>query len=295
MSGLSISIRAASLGDDLREVLPLAQRMGFTGVQLEATSSALDCVGLSTSGQRELRHLISRHDQQLIALRTQLPAGLAGDLDNILWHLTRAVQAAADLQAHMLCVDVGVIPPLPPSQAVRPRIAPAQAGLILLPGDMDRPIPAEPPADPAELARWPAIEQAVTEIARLADRYSVHIAFASELSSLASLHRTVSTAGCPWLGIDLDPVAVLRDRWDMSKVIAEAGSLVLHIRGRDALKGSGGRTQPTPIGRGTTDWETLLAMLDEGAFRGWLSVDTLDLPDRAAHARRALGYLRALV
>lgn len=295
MKGLSISVRAASLGDDLRDVLPLAQRMGFGGVQLEAVSSTLDCLCLSSSGQREVRHLLSQFDQRLVGLRTQLPMGLMGDLDKILWHLTRCVQAAVDLKAQMLCVDVGPVPPVPPSGAPRPSVSAKQAGLILLPGDMDFPMPAEPPANPEELAQWPAVEQALGEIGELADRYSLHLAMSSELSTLASLHRAVSGASCPWLGIDLDPVAILRDRWDLAKVISEAGSLLLHIRGRDALKGSGGRTQPTAIGRGTTDWEQLLAMLGEGAFRGWISVDTLDLADRVAQTRRAEAYLRTIV
>lgn len=295
MKGISLSVRAASLGDDLRDVLPVAQRMGFAGVQLEAVSSTLDCLSLTGSGQREVRHLLSQFDQRLVALRTQLPLGLAGDLDKTLWHLTRAVQTGADLQAQMLCVDVGPVPPVPPTAAPRPTVSPKQAGMILLPGDMDFPMPAEPPANPAELAQWPAVEQAVAEIGKLADRYSLRLAFSSELSTLASLHRAVSLAQCPWIGIDLDPVAILRDRWDLPKVISEAGSLLLHVRGRDALKGSGGRTQSTAIGRGTTDWPHLAAMLDEGAFRGWISVDTLDLADRVAHARRAVEYLRAIV
>lgn len=295
MKGISISVRAASLGDDLRDVLPAAQRMGFAGVQLEALSSTLDCLCLSNTGQREVRHLLAQFDQRLVALRTQLPLGLTADLDKTLWHLTRAIQAAADLQAQMLCINVGPIPPVPPTHAPRPSISARQAGMILLPGDMDIPMPPEPPADPAELAQWPAVEQALAEIGKLADRYNLHLALSSELSALPSLHRAVSTAACPWIGIDLDPVAILRDRWDLTKVISEAGSLLLHIRGRDALKGSGGRTQPTAVGRGTTDWQHLLDLLDEGAFRGWISIDTLDLPDRVAHARKAADYLRMIV
>ena len=295
MKGISISVRAASLGDDLRDVLPAAQRMGFAGVQLEAVSSTLDLLCLSNTGQREVRHLLAQFDQRLVALRTQIPLGITGDLDKTLWHLTRAIQAAADLQAQMLCIDVGPVPPVPPTHAPRPSISSRQAGMILLPGDTDIPMPPEPPADPAELAQWPAVEQALDEIGKLADRYSLHLALSSELSTLASLHRAVSTAACPWIGIDLDPVAILRDRWDLAKVISEAGSLLLHIRGRDALKGSGGRTQPTAVGRGTTDWQHLLDLLDEGAFRGWISVDTLDLADRVAHARRATEYLRMII
>lgn len=293
MKGMKLSVRALSLADDLRASLAAAQRIGFQGLALEASSGQLDAVSLSGSGQREVRHLLTRHDLALSALRCAVPgASLAGDLDRILWTVQRCVQAAADLQAAALCLDVGALPRPVPHQAPRPSVTPQQAGLILLPGSVDLPMPDESPVSEDELALWPAVQQAIVEIARLADRYGQPVALSSELSSVESLVQAVSHGKSPLLGIELDPVALLRDRWSADKAISEAGQLVLQVRGRDALKGAGARTQPTPLGRGSVDWPQLTAALDQGAFAGWITVDSMELPDEAAQARRAAQYLR---
>ena len=109
--------------------------------------------------------------------------------------------------------------------------------------------------------------------------------------TVASLKRAIDQAACPWFGVDLDPVSVLRDRWDLEHVLDAIGGQLRHVRARDAIKGSGGRTQPAPIGSGSTHWRELLALLAQGAYSGWLPVDTVDLQDRAAEAIRARSVL----
>jgi len=298
MTGVKLSIRAAAFGETLRDALPRAQRAGFCGISLDIFSSLLDAASLSQTGQREVRHLLARHDQALASLRAAIPgASLASDLDRVLWQAQRCMTAAANLGAACVCLDVGHLPPPRRESGIAPRptITPRQAGLILLPGSMDMPVPEESPADPRELAQWPAIQQAVTEIARIADHMGQRVALSSELSSMESLGQLLAAANCPLMGLELDPVAVLSDRWDMSKTLSRLGTLVLEVRGRDALKGASGRTQSTPIGRGSVNWEELLHLLDEGAFKGWLTVDPLTLPDRADQARRAATYFAALL
>lgn len=284
------------MGQTLREALARGQRLGFAGVSLDVVGGLLDTVSLSASGQREVRHLLSGHEQTLASLRARVPgASLCGDLDRVLWQVQRCLIAAANLGAACLCLDVGALPPSRPAAARRQAITPRQAGLILLPGDMDLPVPQEPPASAEELAQWPDVEQAMIEIARLADRYGQRVALSSELSSIESLGQAQAAARCPLLGIELDPVAVLRDRWDMGKTLGELGEAVLQVRGHDALKGAGGRTQTVPIGRGSVEWDQLLYLLDEGGFKGWLTVDPLELPDRAVQAQRAAEYFTALL
>ncbi|MDB5172196.1 MAG: hypothetical protein JWN51_969, partial [Phycisphaerales bacterium] len=125
---------------------------------------------------------------------------------------------------------------------------------------------------------------ALSEIGRLADRYSVVVAFRSDLASLAALERAVAQAACPWFGIDFDPVAVLRDEWEMDETFSRLGALVRHVRGRDAVKGADRRTRPAVVGQGDTDWGTLLANLDAADYHGWITIDPTELPDRNAGA-----------
>jgi sugar phosphate isomerase/epimerase len=146
--------------------------------------------------------------------------------------------------------------------------------------------------DPALLAQ---VDGALRELGNRTDRYGVALALSSELSELAALERAIRHADCPWFGVDLDPLSLLRDAWEMDEAFSRLGPLVHHVRARDAIQGQGGRTQPTVIGQGSVDWPRLLHNLDEASYAGWLTIDPTDLPDRPAAATAAVKFLRGLL
>src|SRR6202011_874310 len=112
--------------------------------------------------------------------------------------------------------------------------------------------------------------------------------------SFASLAKVLRQADCPWFGIDLDPVALLRDEWELDDLFSRLGPLVRHVRGRDAMVGAERRTKPTPIGQGGVSWEKILANLDEAGYRGWITVDPVDLTDRLSAAAAGVSHLQPL-
>jgi sugar phosphate isomerase/epimerase len=240
---------------------------------------------------------LSARGQQLVGLREEV--GVKGftpgaDVDRQLSRLDRVMEAAAGLAALLVCVDLGPLPAVPAVAAPRPKVSQVQAGLILLPeSSAPQPEPAPPPAppDPAFVAQ---VGAALAELGRRADRYSVVLAFRSELASLSSLAQALRQANCPWFGVDLDPVAVLRDEWDLDAFFSSLGPLIRHVRGRDAVAGADRRTRPASIGSGSVSWSDLLGNLDESGYRGWITIDPFDLTDRGGAARAALKYLRSI-
>lgn len=288
-----LSIRAVSLGDDLRELAPVAQRLGYDGLQLDLQIGGLALTELSASGRREVRHLISSSNLELDSLRGALPPDLlmkAGQHDRVLWMLRRAIEATLGLSATVCCVDLGRLPGVQQTAPTPTRVPPASS-LIIIP----EPAAAEPPeprVSAEELAAWQGIDSIMREVGAIADRAGIVLALSTELSSFASLSRLLQGAQCPWFGVDLDPVSVLRDPWNLERVLDGVGSSLRHVRGRDGIRGSSGRTQPAMVGQGSTNWQEMLAMLDAGAFGGWIAVDTVDVPDRLTAARQAIGYLR---
>src|SRR5206468_871975 len=104
------------------------------------------------------------------------------------------------------------------------------------------------PPDPAFVSQ---VSAALQELGSRADRYGVTVAVRSELASFASLDEALTAARCPWFGVDLDPVAILRDDWSADEVFSRLGPLIRHVRARDATLGADRRTQPAAIGRGT--------------------------------------------
>lgn len=290
-----IGVIASTLSTDLRAAAPRARQIGYDGLQLDVAAGGVDLTQLSGSGRREVRHLLSSHNQQLFSLRTD--TGIKGlspgaDIDRAIARIEQAMDAAAGLGASTLCIDLGPLPE--PATAPKPRkkIDPAAAGLIIIPS-MDAPVEeAAGPAVPADSAFESSVDGALVEIGHRADRYSLMIALRADLASLAALERALLAARCPWFGIDLDTVALLRDPWDADEAFSRLGALVRHVRARDANKGHDRRTRPAIIGAGDIDWPATLARLDEAAYRGPLVIDPTELPDRPAAAARALEVLR---
>ena len=91
-----------------------------------------------------------------------------------------------------------------------------------------------------------------------------------------------------------DPVAILRDVWPMDEIFSRIGGLIRHVRGRDAVRGADRRTRPASIGRGSVNWGEFLAKLDEAGYQSWLTIDSLELENRAAAAQAGLEFLKKL-
>jgi sugar phosphate isomerase/epimerase len=304
---LSLAVVAAALSQDPRAVPVRSRAAGFSGLQFDAYSAALDVPELSVSGRREFLRLLGTQDQQLVGLRWD--AGSKGlrpgaDVDQALARLERVMESAAGLQAPLVCVDVGPLPEPPPEAKPKPKVTQDQAGLILLPTSFekeqseaaDRADHAEAAKPrPADLAFASQVDGALAELGQRADRYGVTVAFRSELSSFAAVDRALRQARCPWFGVDLDPVAVLRDAWDVDEVFSQLGELIRHVLGRDATRGADRRTKPAVVGHGNTEWEKLLANLDAAGYSGWITVDPIELTDRAGAAVQAHTYLKKLI
>jgi sugar phosphate isomerase/epimerase len=296
---LQLAVVSAAVSNDPRQAPTRSREAGFSGLLFDAFSSALNIPDLSGSGRREFRQILSAQDQQLVGLRWDTgPHGLGpgADVDQALSRLDRVMEAAAGLASPLVCVDLGQLPEPPKAEKPRPKVSAQQAGLILLPTAADvaaakqpeAQAPAQQPADPSFVSQ---VDGALAELGRRADRYNVTVAFRSELASFAALERALSQARCPWFGVDLDPVSILRDEWDLDETFSWLGSLIRHVRARDAVRGADRRTRPAVVGRGGTNWGQLLENLDSAGYASWITVDPLELPDRPAAAAAARTYI----
>ena len=300
---LKLAVVASALSQDPRVVPIRAREAGFRGVLFDAYAPALNVPDLAASGRREFRQFLSAQDRQLVGLQWDVgPKGFGpgADVDQALARLDRIMEAAAGLLSPLVCVEVGPLPEPPPAEQTKPQVTPGQAGLILLPtaGDIGKlAAPPEPPqrvAPPPDPALLSQVDGALSEAGRRADRYGVAVAFRSELASFAALERALRKASCPWFGVDLDPVMMLRDEWDADAIFSRLGSLVRHVRGRDATRGASHRTKPAVLGKGNVNWGETLANLDASDYSGWITVDPLELPDRVAAAVSAREALERL-
>ncbi len=293
-----IAVTATALSDEIRVCPRLAQAAGFSGLLFDTAASGGQLLDLSSTGQREVRHLLASHNQALVGLSMKLPdKGFrpTADIEQAIDRVDRAMNALRGLGGEVVCVDLGPLPPAPATQPPKPKITPQMAGAIIIP-NLDEPASEEnaPPPVKPDPAFTASLTDALRELGVRADRYGVTLAFRSSLAGFAALSRALRLADCPWFGVDLDPVLVLADEWSIDDILSELGSLIRHVRVRDAIRGDNHRTQPAVVGEGDTDWLGLLSALDAAAYHGWLSVDPIDLQDRRAAATAALKHLRSL-
>ncbi|MCC6423045.1 MAG: sugar phosphate isomerase/epimerase [Phycisphaerales bacterium] len=294
MTNPLFSIVADAYSDEPGIAARAASAAGFAGILFDSAGPRLDLTTLSNTGIREFRHILSAANVKLTALRAPIdPKGFSpgSDIDRQLNRIEKTLRAAADLKAPLVCLDIGPLPPDPQPTTPRPTITPAQAGLILIPTlDAAPPLQPTPPAkiDPQFIAQ---VDGALAELGNRADRFGIPLAFHSERSSFASLMRALRQADCPWFGINLDPVSLLQDQWDIDQVFSAAGPQILHLRARDALRGDQNRIQPTPIGAGDVDWPHLMANLRQTGTQIPITLDPISLPNRPAAAIAGRAFL----
>jgi sugar phosphate isomerase/epimerase len=297
-----LSVTASTLSSDPREAIASARALGFGGVLLDAFSAGLDITSLSATGRREFRHLLSSSDQHLVGVRVDLGTrgfGPGADVDRLLGRLDQVLEAAVGIGADLTCVDLGPLPAPAKVAKPKPKVTPEMAGLILLPSLGSDPAAALEPAteadpgplpDPAFISHF---DSALLELGQRADRYNAMVALSSSLSGFAALDRALVAARCPWFGVDLDPVATLRDPWPLDEIMSRLANQIRHVRAKDAIAGDQGRTKPAVIARGDVKWRDLLAALEQAGYSGWLSVDPIELPDRRTAAIAGLKQLKA--
>jgi sugar phosphate isomerase/epimerase len=254
------AVVAAVLNDDFRVAARLAREAGFAAIQMSPRLGGLDLLTLSQSGKRELRSILRAEALELVGLRLDLGGkglGPGADIDAAIDGIEKVLVAAAGLQSPMVCVDIGPVP--------------------------------------AEAAAAATLDAALVELGRRADRHGVVVAFGSELAGFGAIDRAMKSVACPWFGIDLDPVAMLIDEWGVDEIFTRIGGLIRHVRGRDATAGADRRTKPAVMGSGSADWPRLLAGLDAAGYRGWITIDPTDLPNRGAAAKAGLAALRKVL
>jgi sugar phosphate isomerase/epimerase len=111
MARIKLGICLKSLAQPFRRSLPLAQKIGGSAIELEATGE-LAPKNLTQTGRREITHLLRSHDLAVSAIVCPLRRGLdvAENLDPRLEQIREAMALAFDLGPRLVIIPMGKIP-----------------------------------------------------------------------------------------------------------------------------------------------------------------------------------------
>src|SRR5579875_3306065 len=220
MNRLKIGIRLESLGLPLRRGLAEAERLGVSGVQVDAVGD-LAPNALSETGRREFRHLLQSHNLELTALGCPLRRGLDAieDQQRRIEHIQKVLSL---------------------SYALGPRLVIVQAGSVR--GD-----PNEP--------RMQVLCESLQALARHGDRVGAVLALETGLEDGAALAAFLDSFDTGALGVNLDPANLLLHGFDPYAAVQALGSRIVHTHAKDARQASANRAaQEVPLGHGDIDW-----------------------------------------
>lgn len=248
--------RERSIRDQVRQ----AAAIGARGVVLDAVGD-LRPDQLTTTGRRELRHLLRSAELTLIALGlpTRRPFDTLDQLDDRLARAERAFAMAYELGTGLVLARVGEVP-----------------------GESD-----------ADAARRETFDHALGELGRRADHRGVRFAVETGSEPGRALRGFLDRLDLPSLAASVDPGALLRMGHDPVAATRELGPCVAHAYASDATGPSGPAAVAHPRGlgypAGALDWEEYLGALEEIGYHGFLTV----WPDPARDPNATFAEIKA--
>lgn len=233
---------------ETRALIDWARASGFAAVQLNAAAPGIRPRDLDRSGRRDLAALLRRSDLACAGLDLWIPPEhfvSSAHVDRAVAAVFAAVELASELS--LLAVDGKKSP------------ADRRGAALCLT------LPASPPAD------------VVAAISTHAARHGVRIA--DHAWPIADPTADAS----PWIGVGIDPAAVLSAGEDPAALAARLGSRLAAARVTDvaAAGPTAGRIAPGAPG-GRLDLLAYAASLTVAGYSGWAVLDLRGVPDQAA-------------
>jgi L-ribulose-5-phosphate 3-epimerase len=258
---VKIGIRLKSLGVPFRRALAEAQKLGVSGVELDATGDFAP-KALSQTGRRELRHLLRSHDLELTAMGCPLRRGLDAAENQ---------QQRIDLVRDVLSLsfDLG------------PRLVVLQPGRI--PGKDDDP-------------RAPTMKESLTALGQHGDRVGATLALETGLTSGAVLADYLGRLDTGSVAACLNPGNLLINGHNPHETARALIKRIVYAHATDARCADASRgLREVPLGHGDIDWLEMIGTLTEIDYQGWLTIDREPGPHSLAEVAAAVPFLRRLI
>ena len=244
----------------IKQAVVAASRMGIDGIQLDARHE-FPPRSLTESGRRQFLHMLSELNLQVASLHlpTRRPLIDQDTLDARIEAIQQTMLFASQLKASIVTVAVGRIP----TEADSPERRLSQSVL--------------------------------NDLARYGNHVGVCLAIRPGENDCETLKQVIGGVSGGPVGVDFDAASAVMRGEDPCQALRTLHQHVVHYRIRDGIGSVGGTGQEVELGRGEVDWYAFLPLVDETAYRGWLTVDQSAVTEPLAQTERAVGFLKQLM
>ena len=260
MPALKIGIQLASLRMPLRQALPVAARLGATGVEINARTE-LPGGELSHTGVLQIRKLLEDLNLKVIAVSypTRRGYNVAEELDRRVAGTKAAMKLAHDLGAHVVINHVGRIP------------------------------------EKSEGADWQMLLDVLGDLGRHGMHVGARLAADTGSASGPDLAWLLASLPEQSIGVNFNPGQLIVNDFSAQEAIEALSSSILHVHAEDGVRDiARGRGVEVELGRGSADFPSLLGALEEQGYRGYITVLRHNSADPVSDLGNAIRFLRSL-
>ena len=137
--------------------------------------------------------------------------------------------------------------------------------------------------------------QALTDLARHSQKAGAWLAARTGAEEGQHLKDLIDSLPSMAIGVDFDAGQMMMNGYSANDAMKLLGEHVMNFRARDAVNDLGaGRTVEVQLGRGSVDMPTLLGILEEKHYNGYVTVERDAESDSVLQCSQSLEYLSNL-
>ena len=257
MLQLKKSIRLRCLNQPFKKAIVTAAEIGADAIELSGHTHVRPAE-MGRTAVRHLRKMLSDLNLTVSAIHfpTRRGYGNTDDLDERIDATKKTISMAYDLGCQLVVNRIGAI------------------------------------SDDVQSVERQTMVQALTDIGNHSQRAGAWLAATTGSESDETLRGLIDSLPAMSIVVDFDPGDLLINGFSADDSIRHLGENVMNFRVRDAVRDLAmGRGLEVQLGRGSIDWASLLSVLEEKNYKGYLAVDRTAESDPVVECGQAIEYL----
>jgi sugar phosphate isomerase/epimerase len=255
---LKVGIQLASLKQPIKEAVQTAARLGADAVEIDARGE-LRPATLSRTALRQLHKMLDdlRLSVCAVTFHTRHGYHVSENLDRRIAATKAAMDFAYAVGANVVVNHVGRVPA-------------EKTGL-----------------------EWDLLLESLTDLGRHGQRCGAVLAAETGSESGPTLAGLIDALPEGSLFVNFDPGNLVVNDYSVDEALTALARHIQHVHAKDGVRDlAQGRGLEVPLGRGSVDFPSILAVLEQQRYGGYFTVERKNAHDPVAEIGAAVSYLR---